>query len=89
MDKDKIQKLNDDMLDDVNGGVSSLRNTVYIAGSDIAGAGYAVMGEDITGDPRFLGGNGTGTPAKTEGPGNSVGAGNRGIVKRGNMPTWT
>lgn len=89
MDKDKIQKLNDDMLDDVNGGVSSLRNTVYIAGSDIAGAGYAVMGEDITGDPRFLGGNGTGTPAKTEGPGNSGVTGNRGIVKRGNMPTWT
>ena len=82
----KIQKLNDDMLEDVNGGAVNLRNTLYRSGVDNANAGYAVMGDDITGDPKFLGGQEKGTNTPATGLGNGGKPANR---KPTNMPTWT
>ena len=89
MENNKIQKLNDDILEDVNGGAVNPRNALYRPTIDSANAGYAVMGNDITGDPMFLEGQGKGTNTTATGLGNNGQAANKKAARVNNMPTWT
>ncbi len=65
MDKNKMSKLNDSDLEEVNGGLILASRTVYNPSVHSTKGQTAVMSGDTEADPMLLGGKDQGVPAGT------------------------